>query len=119
MKKLFFLLLFIPSICFAGSAQISDIANASTKTADGVVIASDGYFKGFIITPDGTNDVSIVFYDNASAASGTKLTPTMTFAGSGGTQGITFPAYIICKNGIYADVTTVGTVEYTTYYRDK
>jgi hypothetical protein len=112
----FLIILFISSFAYADSF---DIASPSTQTADAAVMNNAGYLKGFLITPDGTNAVTITFYDNASAASGTQLTPDMTFAGDGGTQGITFPAYVQCKNGIYADITTAGTVEYTVYYRDR
>jgi hypothetical protein len=118
MKKLFiiFIILFLSSFAYADSF---DIASANTQTADSAIMDNAGFFKGFLITPDGANNVTITFYDNASAASGTQLTPDMIFAGDGGTQGITFPAYIQCKNGIYADITTAGTVEYTVYYRDR
>ena len=121
MKKFLFILIFVfvfifPLLVFADSF---DISSASTQTSNAAVMDNAGYLKGFLITPDGSNDVTVVFYDNASAASGTQLTPSMTFAGDGGTQGIAFPAYIQCKNGIYVDITTAGTVEYTVYYRDR
>lgn len=87
-------------------------AFTSNKTADALIYTGSGEFKGFVIQPDGTNDVTITFYDNTSAT-GTKLVCTMTFDGAGGPQALQLPVAVPFFNGIYADVTTNGTVEYT------
>lgn len=116
MKKLVFSLIFAfmaTNLWAAGGEQA--ISTASTKTADAAILSGAGYFKGFVIVPDGSNDVTITFYDN-TAGSGSKLLPTMTFAGDGGAHGFTLPAFAYAKTGIYADITTAGTVEYTVFY---
>jgi len=97
-------------------ADYSFQAISSTKTADAVISDSSCFFKGMLVQPDGTNDVTITLYDNASAASGSKVIATMTFAGDGGPQALTIPVRIKCTNGIYADITTSGTVEYSIFY---
>jgi len=100
----------------AGGEQA--ISTASTKTADAKILDGAGYFKGFVIVPDGTNNVTITFHDSTTA-SGDKLLPTMTFAGNGGAHGFTLPAFAYAKNGIYVNITTAGTVEYTVYFSSR
>lgn len=92
--------------------------SSGTKTASGVMMAGPGRLFGVLVQPDGTNAVTMTIYDNASAASGTKLTPTMTFAGDGGLQEWK-PAIepVDCFNGVYVEVSVAGagTVEYIAY----
>lgn len=90
-------------------------AFTSNKTADSLIFTGTCFFRGFIVQPDGTNDVSLTFYDNTSAT-GNKIVATMTFKGTGGPQALQLPVKIQCFNGIYVDVTTAGTVEYTVFF---
>jgi hypothetical protein len=92
---------------------------SGVKTADALVLSGGGYFHQILITPDGTNAVTVAFYDNTSAA-GTKFLQDMTFAGNGGTQA-TPPTWIPVTTGIYIDVTVAGggTVGYTVLYRPR
>lgn len=89
--------------------------SSNEKTADALIYTGRCYFHQLIITPDGTNDVTVSFYDN-TAGSGTEFLETMTFAGDGGTKA-TPPVWIKLNTGIYIDVTTVGTVGYTVLFR--
>jgi hypothetical protein len=92
---------------------------SGSKTASGVIMAGPGRWFGTVVTPDGSNDVTVTMYDNASAGSGTKLAPSMTFAGDGGTQALQPPIEPVdCINGIYVTATVAGggTVEFVTYY---
>jgi hypothetical protein len=92
--------------------------SSGTKTASGVMMAGPGRFFGFLVTPDGTNDVTMTIYDNASAASGVKITSTMVFAGDGGSQTWQPPIEPVdCFNGVYVEVSVegAGTVEYIAY----
>jgi len=87
----------------------------SSKTADALIYTGECVFTGFLIQPDGTNDVTITFYDN-TAASGAKIFCTLTFAGDKGPQALPIHLQRRCFTGIYADITTAGTVEYTVFW---
>jgi len=87
-------------------------------TETGVVMNAPGYIFGALVAPDGTNPPTLTLHDNASAASGTKLTPATTFLADGGAQMIFFPA-VWCKAGIYATVAGDGTVEIIVYCKKK
>jgi hypothetical protein len=82
------------------------------ETGDAQISATSDLFIGFILTPDGTNDVTIDFYDNTTG-SGTKFYPSMTFAGDGGPRALILPEPLPTLNGIYINITTAGTVAYT------
>ena len=88
---------------------------ASIKTADALIYTGGCVFTSFSITPDGTNPVTVTFYDNTSG-SGTKILNTMTFAGDEGPIAFPFKIQKRCFNGIYADITTAGTVEYAVFW---
>ena len=91
--------------------------SSGEKTADATILTGTGYFHQIIVMPDGTNDVTVTVYDN-TASSGTKILPTMTFSGTGGAQA-TPPVWVGVNTGIRVDITTVGTVAYTVYYRGR
>ena len=48
------------------------------KTASAVITAKPGLLHGLIIAPDAAGAGTIDLYDNASAASGTRLIPQIT-----------------------------------------
>ena len=103
-------LFLIPSLSFSNSPIT--VSTSGEQTADAAIMESPGVFYGVIVMPDGSHDVTVSIYDNASAASGTKILPTLTFAGDGGAQAFAAPYPIRCRNGIYVDITTAGTVAY-------
>lgn len=74
-------------------------------TADGVANAVPCYFWGAVA--DATGAVTI--YDNASAASGTKLLVL------GGPQAVMYSNPVKCANGIYVDLTANNV---TVFYSD-
>jgi hypothetical protein len=76
-------------------------------TATGVVMNAPGFLHGVLVGTDGTNTVTITLYDNASAGSGTKLTPAFTVLGTVGAQMIIFPS-VWCKAGIHATIAVAG-----------
>lgn len=118
MKKIILICIFclIPCIAFAWTPEEWS-QSSNEKTADSLILTGEGFFHQLLITPDGTNDVTVIFYNN-TAASGTEFLQTMTFAGDGGTQA-TPPVWIYVNNGIYIDITTAGTVGYTILFRKK
>ena len=85
---------------------------------DAAILAEAGWFHGITVITDGSNAVTVDIYDNASAASGTKLIPTATITTSATDriQTINPPKRIRVKNGIYVNVTCSGTVGYMVYY---
>lgn len=88
------------------------------QSASAAILAADGWFHGITVITDGANAVTVDIYDNASAASGTKLIPTATITTSATDriQTINPPKPIRVKNGIYVNVTCSGTVGYMVYY---
>jgi len=114
MKRIVSILVVI-ALAMAVPALAFDPVRSSPQTADATITSGKAFFSGFLIQPDGTNDVAVVFYDNTSAA-GTKILPDLTFAGDGGTKMISLDNPIECNTGIYIDVTTAGTVGYTVFF---
>ena len=90
------------------------------QTTSTACVAEACYFHGIAVITDGTNSVTIDIYDNASAASGTKLIPTWVIPTSSTNlyAGYDAPHPIRCKNGIYVNVTCEGDVKYIIYYSE-
>lgn len=111
------LLLVMIGVSFAGTYS-AKVYTSAEKTADAIILATKGAFRGIAITPDGTNVCKVVIYDNASAYSGTILWEQTIDAGSKDTKGImlNFPMY--ADNGITADITIAsGTCTYVVFYQ--
>lgn len=84
-----------------GSSTSSGLLNA-----DGVIKDKAGILVGYRVFTDGTNQATLVLYDNASAASGTVL-DKLIVAGADLVGGIVDVA-VEAQNGIYADITGTG-----------
>ena len=92
-------------------------ASSGEQTSDGAVATIGGYIAGVEIITDGTNDVKLILYDNASAASGTVLFEGTVLGGSHfGGRVWSYP--VIYDNGIYADITGTG-ASYIVEYIDR
>jgi uncharacterized protein YcnI len=117
MKK-FILMLSILFAVFLGF-NVGNAENSTTKTADASIVSGKGHFLGIIVITDNTNAVTVDIYDNASSASGAKLIPTwtVTTSSSNMAQTLSFGGNEVrYQQGIYVDVTCVGTVSYMVYY---
>lgn len=80
--------------------------------ADTQIYTGRGTLNGVLLTGDGTNDASVIIYDNTSAA-GTEL-----FKASVPSSNISqyFDlGKVRCENGIYADVSGTN-AEFIVYY---
>ncbi len=77
-------------------------------TGDGVAFAAPCHLGEIIIGTNGTNDVTVNAYDNASAASGKKLIPTFVQVGDSRYGGYVCDAGVVCDNGIYMAISGVG-----------
>ena len=91
--------------------------SSGLKTADGVIRVDKTIVTGVYINTDGANDATVVLYDNASAASGTEIFSQKV---TGADDSIPFNLPddgVYCKNGVYADITTAGTMSFIVYFR--
>ena len=70
-------------------------------------------FCGILIVTNGSNDASVIVYDNASTASGTELFKGTIAAASNFGGGF---VYSTAVKGIYVDVSGTGAA-YIVYYR--
>ena len=118
MKKLLVLamvLFAVPAVAFRPAEYMDYTA---TLTADAAAITGDGYLYGIVFVTDGTNALSADVYAN-TAASGTKLVPTLQLAATPRIQTLNFDPPIPYNTGVYVDVTVAGggSVAYMVYYR--
>jgi len=123
MKKRFFktlMLVVVLSLAVNVFAAREICQPTSQQTESAACVAEACYFHGIAVITDGTNVVTLDIYDNASAASGTKLIPTwvITTSSTNKYAGFDAPQPIRCKNGIYVNITCSGTVKYIVYYSE-
>jgi hypothetical protein len=116
MKKIFCIAAIL--LMLAGSAWGIEWNRHSEQTATAAITTASGYFGGVILATDGTNNVTISVYDNASAASGTKLLPTtvVTTSAANRSTAIDVNPAVRFYNGIYVEITCAGTVTYHVHY---
>ena len=99
-------------------------ANSIGNTSDAAVTTGPGYLKGLIVHTDGTNACTVKAYDNATAASGTKLFSdwVVTTSATDRVQALSFDGQE-CPygNGIYIDITVGGggTCTYDVYFESR
>ena len=84
------------------------------KTADGAIKAAGGLLHGILLCPDGTNAVTAILYDNATAASGTILARVIT-PGTASDLTSFYPA-LPFSNGLYLDIGGVGSPRAYIYF---
>ena len=87
--------------------------SSGNKTADALILTGKGVLKDIVLNTDGTNNAAIIIYD------GTSATGTTIFTGTCLAANITC---VVSLNrrvsiGIYADITTAGSLAYTIGYR--
>lgn len=83
------------------------LTSSGEKTASAAVTTQKSILGGVLIITDGTNDATIIIYDNASAASGTKVWEAVV-TGSDNYGGGIFPHPIRCSKGIYISIAGTG-----------
>lgn len=105
---------------FEAGKPPTKVFNVSAElTASGVAVAARCAFAGIVIKNDGSNDVTVNVYDNASAASGTKLLPAdCVFPANANLrlQSFSLLTPIPAQNGVYVEVTCAGTFGVMVYY---
>ena len=115
MKKLLTAILIILFIATRAWAAQGWVKQSSQQTTSAAITTSGGLFHGVMVVPDVTGTyVTIDVYDNATAASGTKLIPT-TLVYSMPTSVYALPYTLIAApapvrfyNGLYISVDVSG-----------
>lgn len=118
MKKILCIVLLLAMVAVAGAADLRKVG----VTADGVVTSGPGYLKGVIVHTDGSAAVTVDLYDNATAASGSKLFSSwiVTSGASDRTHTLSFDGQeCLFVNGMYVDITTTGSATLDFYYYSK
>lgn len=94
--------------------------DATTQTASASITSSGGLFHGIIFATDGSNNVTVNIYDNASAASGTELIPEtiITTSATNRVATISIDPPVRFHNGMYVSITCDGTVAYKAYWEN-
>lgn len=88
-------------------ALVDTLKSSGEKTASAAIKASRGYLGGALVLTDGTNDATVILYDNASAGSGAKLSE-MVVAGADNYGRVVFPLPVAFVNGCYASISGTG-----------
>ena len=104
LKILAVLILLFPVIAWADPPCIL----MGEYTIDGAIRTSGGIICSIVIITDGTDEVNVIIYDNASAASGTKVINWTVPAGEryGGYD--YRPNGYVYRKGLYMDITDTG-----------
>lgn len=89
--------------------------SSGEQTSDAAIVAQESFLVGILIITDGTNDATVVLYDDPDSADGTKLWEAVV-TGSDNYGGGLFPYPIRASTGIYADLTGTG-ASVIVYYR--
>lgn len=85
----------------------STCRSSGAKTVDGVISDRPTLLCGVNLAI-GTGDASVILYDNASAASGTKLAEIKVIATAFASKEVFFDRPVKASNGIYMDITGTG-----------
>lgn len=122
MKKLLCILAMV-LVLIVGTATAADWTKYSDQgTTSAAVTALPGYCHGIIVSANSVSSGSIIVYDNATAASGSQIFPTIYVdANATEPRNITLfpPVPVKFFNGIYVSVTTTaGTLNYEVYFRN-
>ena len=81
--------------------------SSGEKTSSAAILAMPGALQTVVVTADGTNQATVILYDNASAASGTILARVIVDAGLVfESLHLTIP--VVALNGIYASISGTG-----------
>lgn len=101
----------------AGNQPVEYRTQSAELAASGIALAGENVFCGLLVKTDGTNNVTITVYDNASAASGDKLLPSaFVVKGTALLWGIELDKGILADNGIYVEITCAGTCSVIALY---
>jgi len=102
-------------ITLDGKILIGELTTSDLQTGDAAVKASAGWLGGFLIITDGTNDGTLILYDDPDSADGTVLAKWVV-AGGDNCGGVMFPFPVEATTGIYGDISGIG-ANWIAYYQ--
>jgi hypothetical protein len=102
-------------LLFCASSAVYACQSSGLLSADAAVSTAGGQLCGVLIVTDGSNDATVIVYNNASAASGNVLFKGKV-AGAANFGGATWETTIRYNAGLYVDVTGTGAA-YILYYK--
>lgn len=85
-------------------------------SSSAAVKASSGWVGGIIILTDGTNDATVILYDDPDSANGTKLFEAK-IAGGDNYGGAMFPLPLEFTTGCWAEISGSGSPSCIVIYR--
>jgi hypothetical protein len=120
MKRIFLTALMILMMTLPAWAVQDWLLPSTTKTDSAAIITTSGFCGGITVITDGTNTATVDIYDNASAASGTKIIPTWYVTSSSTNRAQTYNIFppVKVNNGIYVNLSVAGggSASYMVYY---
>jgi hypothetical protein len=121
MKRIFLIIAMV--LMLTGTAPGADWAKYSGQgTTSAAVTALPGYCYGIIVSASSASSGSVSVYDNATAASGSRIFPTI-YMDANATEPRNVPLFMPVPlkffNGIYVSATTTaGTLNYEVYFKN-
>jgi hypothetical protein len=108
MKKILFAILMVLIIAIAATAVAAQVAISSgLKTGSAAIVGVSALLTDVAVFTNGTNAVTVICYDNATAASGTEIAKIIV-PGASYSGGIVIPAPVLAMNGIYCSLSGTG-----------
>lgn len=111
--KRFFLFILIVALSFvflqpviAQTEKFRASEGSGEQTADGIVHTGACYITSILIITNGTDDATVILYDNTAASGTVRWEQTVAGANNYGGKDWSYPKFFAI--GIYADVTGTG-----------
>lgn len=107
MKKLCLIIMVLFVFCFVGvAAGFQGSEGSGEQTADGIVHTGPVYITSILIITNGTDDATVILYDNTAASGTVRWEQTVAGANNYGGKDWSYPKFFAI--GIYADVEGTG-----------
>ncbi len=98
-----------------GKILVGELTSFGLQSSDQAVKASAGWLGGFLVFTDGTNDATLILYDDPDSADGTVLGKWIV-AGGDNNGGVMYPFPVEATTGIYGDISGTG-ANWIAYYK--
>ena len=80
--------------------------SSGEQTSSAILVTGRALLSGVLVITDGTNDATVILYDN-TAASGTKVFEAVV-AGANDAELFSFNKDVFCENGLYLSISGTG-----------
>ncbi len=94
---------------------IGELTSTGLEDSDGAIKGSAGWLGGFLIVTNGTDNATLIIYNDVDSADGTALAKWVV-AGGDLDGGVMFPFPVEATVGMYADIEGTG-ANYWVYYK--